>query len=99
MSDDNIIHFNPWRDFNDAAPLADPFAVEPDADQIARFVDVVFGYSDGLIPVRSFVDKERCDEAGEPPLAWIAAPLARLGQEPAPERRDDEHRNDQRHGQ
>ena len=43
MSDDNIIHFNPWRDFNDAASQDDPFAVEPDADQIARFVDVVFG--------------------------------------------------------
>ena len=28
MSDDKIIHFNPWRDFNDAAPLPDPFAVE-----------------------------------------------------------------------
>jgi hypothetical protein len=27
MSDDNIIHFNPWRDFNDAAPLDDPFAM------------------------------------------------------------------------
>ncbi len=22
MSDDNIVHFNPWRDFNDAAPPA-----------------------------------------------------------------------------
>ena len=23
MSDDNIIHFNPWRDFNDAPVVAD----------------------------------------------------------------------------
>ncbi|MBD3763106.1 MAG: AAA family ATPase, partial [Rhizorhabdus sp.] len=72
MSDDNIIHFNPWRDFNDAAPLDDPFAVEPDADQIARFVDVVFGYSDGLIPVRGFVDKGQGKD-GRPHNIWIEA--------------------------
>ena len=72
MSDDNIIHFNPWRDFNDAAPLADPFAVEPDAGQIARFVDVVFGYSDGLIPVRGFVDKGQGKD-GRPHNIWIDA--------------------------
>jgi len=70
MSDDNIIHFNPWRDFNDAAPLDDPFAVEPDADQIARFVDVVFGYSEGLIPVRGFVDKGQGKD-GRPHNIWI----------------------------
>ena len=57
MSDDNIIHFNPWRDFNDAAPQLDAFGVEPDRDQIATFLDVVFGYCEGLIPVRGFVDK------------------------------------------
>ena len=72
MSDDNIIHFNPWRDFNDAAPRADPFAVEPDADQIARFVEVVFGYSDGLIPVRGFVDKGQGKD-GRPHNIWIEA--------------------------
>jgi hypothetical protein len=72
MSDDNIIHFNPWRDFNDAAPLHDPFAVEPDADQIARFVDVVFGYSEGLIPVRGFVDKGQGKD-GRPHNIWIEA--------------------------
>ncbi len=63
MSDDNIIHFNPWMDFNDAAPaghdapLDDPFGVEPDAAQIATFLDVVFGYCEGLIPVRGLADK------------------------------------------
>ena len=72
MSDDNIIHFNPWRDFNDAAPLHDPFAVEPDAGQIARFVDVVFGYSEGLIPVRGFVDKGQGKD-GRPHNIWVEA--------------------------
>jgi len=72
MSDDNIIHFNPWRDFNDAPPLPDPFAVEPDASQIARFLDVVFGYSEGLIPVRGFVDKGQGKD-GRPHNIWIEA--------------------------
>ncbi|MFD2237796.1 AAA family ATPase [Aureimonas populi] len=72
MSDDNIIHFNPWRDFNDAPPLPDPFAVEPDASQIARFIDVVFGYSEGLIPVRGFVDKGQGKD-GRPHNIWIEA--------------------------
>jgi hypothetical protein len=62
----------PWRDFNDAAPLHDPFAVEPDAGQIARFVDVVFGYSEGLIPVRGFVDKGQGKD-GRPHNIWIEA--------------------------
>ena len=72
MSDDNIVHFNPWRDFNDAPPLLDPFAVEPDASQIARFVDVVFGYCEGLIPVRGFVDKGQGKD-GRPHNIWIEA--------------------------
>lgn len=72
MSDDNIIHFNPWRDFNDATPLPDPFVVEPDAGQIARFVDVVFGYCEGLIPVRGFVDKGQGKD-GRPHNTWIEA--------------------------
>ncbi len=72
MSDDNILHFNPWRDFNDAPPLPDPFAVEPDASQIARFVDVVFGYCEGLIPVRGFVDKGQGKD-GRPHNIWIEA--------------------------
>lgn len=39
-----------------AAPIEDPFGVEPDREQIATFLDVVFGYCDGLI-VRGFIDK------------------------------------------
>ena len=72
MSDDNIIHFNPWRDFNDAAPQQDAFGTEPDRDQIAAFLDVVFGYCEGFIPVRGFVDKGQGFD-GKPHNIWIAA--------------------------
>jgi len=72
LSDDNIIHFNPWNDFNDAAPLDDPFGVEPDAAQITTFLDVVFGYCEGLIPVRGFVDKGQGKD-GKPHNIWIDA--------------------------
>ncbi len=72
MSDDNIIHFNPWMDFNDAAIIEDPFGVEPDAAQIATFLDVVFGYCEGLIPVRGFVDKGQGFD-GKPHNIWIEA--------------------------
>jgi hypothetical protein len=72
MSDDNIIHFNPWTDFNDAAIIEDPFGVEPDGAQIATFLDVVFGYSDNMIPVRGFVDKGQGKD-GKPHNIWIDA--------------------------
>ena len=49
-----------------------PSRVEPDAGQIARFVDVVFGYCDGLIPVRGFVDKGQGKD-GRPHNIWIDA--------------------------
>ncbi|MBN8291302.1 hypothetical protein JI664_04945 [Rhodobacter sp. NTK016B] len=32
---ENIVHFNPWRDFNDAAPQIDVFSDEPEARDIA----------------------------------------------------------------
>ena len=67
-----VIHFNPWRDFNDAAPQEDPFGIEPDADQLATFLDVVFGYCEGLIPVRGFVDKGQGRD-GKPNNIWIEA--------------------------
>ena len=69
---ENLIHFNPWRDFNDAAPMADVFGDEPDAEQIAQFMEVVFGYCDGLIPVRSFIDKGQGID-GRPHNIWIEA--------------------------
>ncbi len=69
---ENLIHFNPWRDFNDAAPMADVFGDEPDPEQIAQFMEVVFGYCDGLIPVRSFIDKGQGID-GRPHNIWIEA--------------------------
>lgn len=69
---ENIVHFNPWRDFNDAAPQVDPFGEEPDPAQIAQFMQVVFGYCDGLIPVRSFIDKGQGID-GRPHNIWIEA--------------------------
>jgi hypothetical protein len=69
---ENLIHFNPWRDFNDAAPMADVFGDEPDPEQIAQFMEVVFGYCDGLIPVRSFIDKGQGID-GRPHNIWLDA--------------------------
>jgi len=68
----NLVHFNPWRDFNDAAPMVDVFGDEPDPAQIAQFMEVVFGYCDGLIPVRSFIDKGQGID-GRPHNIWIEA--------------------------
>jgi len=71
-SPDNLVHFNPWRDFNDAAPQIDVFGDEPDPEQIAQFMQLVFGYSEGLIPVRSFIDKGQGID-GRPHNIWIEA--------------------------
>ena len=82
MTDENddkptgeVIHFNPWRDFNDAPLQEDPFGVEPDAAQLGVFLDVVFGYCEGLIPVRGFVDKGQGRD-GKPNNIWIEADSA-----------------------
>ncbi|AHD01977.1 AAA family ATPase [Leisingera methylohalidivorans] len=72
---ENIVHFNPWRDFNDAAPQIDVFGDEPDSEQIAQFMQVVFGYCDGLIPVRSFIDKGQGID-GRPHNIWLEADQA-----------------------
>jgi len=69
---ENVVHFNPWRDFNDAPPLPDPFGDEPDPEQIAQFMQVVFGYCEGLVPVRSFIDKGQGID-GRPHNIWIEA--------------------------
>ena len=76
MSDDNIIHFNPWRDFNDAAILVEP-EIDPDPAQIAIFLDLVFGYCDGLIPLRGLADKGH-DAGGKPNNVWIPADRSAL---------------------
>ena len=70
--DDNLLHFNPWRDFNDAPLQVDVFGDEPDPAQIATFVDVVFGYCEGLIPIRGFIDKGQGFD-GKPHNIWIEA--------------------------
>ncbi len=67
-----IVHFNPWRDFNDAPCQIDVFGDEPDPEQIAQFMEVVFGYCEGLIPVRSFIDKGQGFD-GRPHNIWIDA--------------------------
>lgn len=81
MNDDRIVHFNPWRDFNDVSPMAsqDAGAAEadqqtllPDAEAIARFMAVVFSWCEGLIPVRGFVDKGQGLD-GRPHNIWIEA--------------------------
>lgn len=74
----NLVHFNPWRDFNDAAPMADVFGDEPDPEQITQFMEVVFGYCDGLIPVRSFIDKGQGID-GRPHNIWLDANAAAAG--------------------
>ena len=62
----------PWQDFNDAAPQDECAGLEADAGEIAIFLDVVFGYSDGWIPLRGFVDKGQGIQ-DRPHTAWIQA--------------------------
>ena len=70
MSESNIVSLDAWRDFNDAASLSDPFNIEPDPEQIAVFLDVVFGYCEGWAPLRGFVDKGQ-GIAGRPHNVWV----------------------------
>ena len=69
---ENILHFNPWRDFNDVVVPEDPFGIEPDAAQLKTFLDVVFSYCEGMIPVRGFIDKGQGRD-GKPNNIWIDA--------------------------
>ncbi|MBX9751041.1 MAG: AAA family ATPase [Roseococcus sp.] len=46
--------------------------VAPDIEQIAAFLDVVFGYCDGLIPVRGFVDQGQGLDT-KPHNIWVPA--------------------------
>ena len=71
---------NAWGDFNDAIVLPDgedapaveqvPVAVDPAA--VATFLDVVFGYCEGLIPVRGFVDQGQGFDS-RPHNIWVPA--------------------------
>ena len=58
--DPNVIDLQRWRDFNDAPaqPEDEPFMhLDPEPAQTAIFFDVVFGYLEGFIPLRGFIDK------------------------------------------
>jgi hypothetical protein len=46
--------------------------IAPDIEQIAVFLDVVFGYCDGLIPVRGFVDQGQGLDT-KPHNIWVPA--------------------------
>lgn len=72
MSDDGILHFNPWMDFNDGPPSENHFGCDPDPEQIAVFLDTVFSWCEGLIPPRGFVDKGQGRD-GKPHNIWIPA--------------------------
>ena len=72
MSDDSILHFNPWMDFNDGPPSENPFGCDPDPHQIAVFLDTVYSWCEGLIPLRGFVDKGQGRD-GKPHNIWVSA--------------------------
>jgi hypothetical protein len=63
-----------WTDFNDAPglPWEEPGAVAINHGAIATFLEVVFGYCDGLIPVRGFVDQGQGLDT-KPHNIWIPA--------------------------
>jgi hypothetical protein len=54
---------------SDARSAAEPM-LTPDQDTIALFIDRVFGYCDGLVPVRGLAEK---GSSGRPHTAWIEA--------------------------
>ena len=59
-------------DFNDGPPSENPFGCDPDPEQIAVFLDTVFSWCEGLIPLRGFVDKGQGKD-GRPHNIWIDA--------------------------
>jgi len=63
-----------WTDFNDAPglPWEEPGAVAINHGAIATFLEVVFGYCEGLIPVRGFVDQGQGLDA-KPHNIWVPA--------------------------
>ena len=62
-----------WTDFNDAASLPwDEAGAALNHGAMAIFLEVVFGYCDGLIPIRGFVDQGQGLET-KPHNIWIPA--------------------------
>jgi hypothetical protein len=72
MSDDSVLHFNPWMDFNEGPPSENPFGCDPDPEQITVFLDTVYSWCEGLIPLRGFVDKGQGRD-GKPHNIWVSA--------------------------
>jgi hypothetical protein len=66
---------NSWNDFSDAEPGERSIEIEPDPEQIAIFLEVVFDRCEGLIPVRGFVDKGQ-GFGGKPHNIWVDANAA-----------------------
>ena len=67
---------NPWGDFNDAPSLPwEEEGVAINHGALATFLEVVFGYCDGLIPVRGFVDQGQGIDT-RPHNIWIPADVS-----------------------
>jgi hypothetical protein len=56
----------------------EPASLEPDGAQIALFIDVVFGYCEGLIPVRGIAEKGM-KESPAPQTDWYPADRSAAG--------------------
>lgn len=70
LADEQIAHERLPSDGQSMLAAAGPMA--PDIEQIAAFLDVVFGYCDGLIPVRGFVDQGQGLDT-KPHNIWVPA--------------------------
>jgi len=68
----DVIDFEKWRDFNDANPDEEFIVLDPDPGEIAAYFDAVFGYCEGWIPLRGFVDQGQ-GLGGRPHNVWVEA--------------------------
>ena len=74
-STNNIIHLDAWMDFNDAAPqvgAASGETISPDQESITEYLDLVFGYCEGWIPLRGFAERGQ-DQGAKPHTIWVEA--------------------------
>jgi hypothetical protein len=75
-STNNIIHLDAWMDFNDAAPQVGAVSAEPlspDQKSIVDYMDLVFGYCEGWIPLRGFAERGQERGAKPPHTIWVEA--------------------------
>ncbi|MBF0371612.1 MAG: AAA family ATPase [Magnetococcales bacterium] len=71
----NIVRHDKWLDFNTAARQADDGPLEPmvsDTETIAAYMDLVFDYCEGWIPLRAFADQGQ-DLDARPHAIWVEA--------------------------